>query len=194
MAGTRQRASDKAAMAARRAKAVSMSLRGHTYEQIAEKSRAENWEPRPYQSRQSVANDVKAALAASQEDMKAEAHVRIERRLAELTEQLRVAWAVVERDHYVVNQGVVVTMHGKPLLDDKPKLEALDRIDKIMSQILKITGDYAPVKKQVEVGGSGDVGTRFDDVLQRLGIGGDQGRGGDVAASGPGPAAPPAAA
>ena len=176
--------STKAARAARAAKAISLSLRHHTYDQIVEISQREGWEL-PYRAKSTVSDDVKRAMEDYARQARDEAGIRVQRRLAELGELARLCWGIINKDHILVAQGMVVRdEHDEPLLDDKPKLEAVDRLHKITMEILKITGDYAPVKKQVEVGGSGDAAGRLEDVMQLLGFGPRLGDHRDAAAAG----------
>jgi hypothetical protein len=139
----------------------------------------------------------------------ADVHVQIE--LAKLDELEAAAWKVLRAKHYVVNQGVIVYLgvsaeegqrrgwHSvdalkqeliynadgsfkEPLEDDAPVLAAIDRLLKIADHRAKLTGIYAPVKKQLEVSG----GLAVDHEINTLMAG--------LAAGGQGTLTPPAAA
>lgn len=106
-------------MQERRAKALYWSIRGRTLERIAEMSRAENWEPWPYQSRQSVHEDITAALKEKKAERNAQAGEWIENELSKLDAMEEQAWYVLESMHYVVNQGEVVYVYT----EDQPKFK-----------------------------------------------------------------------
>lgn len=86
----------------------------------------------------------------------AEAVRRLE--LARLDDALRVAVEVMRTQHLLVSQGKVVRVRRKgddgrwvwvPLLDDAPRLQAIDRIIKIMERRAKLLGLDAPTQIQV---------------------------------------------
>jgi hypothetical protein len=115
--GGRITKAEEALMQERRAKALYWSVRGRTHERIAEMSRAENWEPWPYQSRQSVYEDISAALKEAKAERNAMAGEWIENELSKLDAMEEQAWFVLESLHYVVNQGEVVYIYT----EDQPK-------------------------------------------------------------------------
>jgi len=79
--------------------------------------------------------------------------------LARLDEALRVAFEVLRTKHVVVSHGIVVRTRvvdpatGKrvtvPLIDDAPRLQAIDRIVKIAERRAKLLGLDAPTQIQV---------------------------------------------
>jgi hypothetical protein len=193
-------AAQQAMYAERRMKALRASVSGLLYPEIVRLSQEEGWEPDPYNSRQSVASDIKKALAERQKERNAQADVWVQVKLEELEALKAAAWKVLRAKHYVVNQGVIVymgvsadeeTRRGwnsvdalrqeliynedgswkEPLEDDKPVLDAIDRILKIQDQELKITGHYAPVKKQVEVSGGLEVDLEIEQLMEVLASG-----------------------
>lgn len=121
-------------IAERRAKALYYSVRGRSYETIAEISQRENWEPRPYNSRQAVHEDIKAALKARQEERNEMAGEWIQQELLKLDAMEDAAWTVLESLHYVVNQGEVVYVYPDEQPDRvkqgwaRPKLDMTTRI------------------------------------------------------------------
>lgn len=196
-----QRKSTVTALAERRAKALSLAVRKVPYERIAEISREEGWAPKPYNSRQSVFLDLKKAYEQATAERNKLAGEMLSQQIESYREAERVAWEVLARKHYVVNQGVIVRMgvpleEGKkqgwyspeglrddimydadgnfrvPLEDDKPILEALDRIIKIQQEISKLLGTYAPVKKEVAVSAGGNIDERITSLMANLVTGG----------------------
>jgi len=196
-----QRKSTVTALAERRAKALSLAVRKVPYEEIARISREENWDPKPYNNRQAVSADVHKAYEQATAERNKLAGQMLTMQIETLKEAEREAWKVLARKHYVVNQGVIVRMgvpleEGKrqgwyspeglrddimydaegnfrvPLEDDKPVLEALDRIIKIQQEISKLTGTYAPVKKEVQVSAGGNINERITALMANLVTGG----------------------
>lgn len=191
----------KALYAERAIKAMRASVSGRTLADIVRLSQKEQWEPDPYNSPQSVHKDITKALRERAAARNALADVYVQQKLEELDVLKEAAWKVLRARHYVVNQGVIVYVgvsaeDGKkrgwhsvehlrqdliknpdgsfkePLEDDKPVLEAIDRIIKLQDQELKITGGYAPVKKQLEVSGGVEVDLEIDQLVAVLGAGG----------------------
>lgn len=140
-----------AAFEERRTKAVRLASRGRTLEQIMRLSREENWEPAPYNSRQSVHADLTKAWKERAAERHAAADTYIEGELAKLDAMEEETWKVLEALHYVVNQGELVYVYpeeqpevvkrgwARPKLDDetrhaleegKRKLEREPLIDK----------------------------------------------------------------
>lgn len=184
--------------AERRTKALKLSVTGHSYEDIAAISRKEGWEPDPYNSRQAVHKDVLHALRDRQAERNESAEVYLQNELVKLDVMEEAVWKVLRAKHYVVNQGVIVYIgvsadEGKkrgwhsvdalrqdliynadgsfkePLEDDAPVLAACDRLIKIQDQRAKLTGIYAPVKKQMDVISTGGVDERIAGLLAKLG-------------------------
>jgi hypothetical protein len=69
--------------------------------------------------------------------------------LARLDEATAAAFAVLRKDHLAHSHGKVITLDGKPVLDDGPKLAAIDRIVKISERRAKLLGLDAPTQVQV---------------------------------------------
>lgn len=95
----------------RRAKALYLKVRGRSYERIAEISREEQWEPRPYESRQAVFKDVQRALEQRQKERQEQGEAYLQQELDKLDAMEEEAWRVLESLHYVVNQGEVVYVY-----------------------------------------------------------------------------------
>ncbi|HCT78900.1 MAG TPA: hypothetical protein DGT23_20535 [Micromonosporaceae bacterium] len=191
----------KASFTDRRTRALKLASTGHTYDDIARISREEDWEPRPYNSRQAVGADILKGYRArvAEHNEAADVHVQIE--LEKLDQLEAAAWKVLRARHFVVNQGVIVYMgisadegtkrgwnsvdalrqdliknedgsFKEPLEDDKPVLDAIDRLLKIADHRAKLTGIYAPVKKQLEVSGGLAVDHEINTLMASLGAGG----------------------
>lgn len=207
----KSRAAQAAIMAERRTKALRLAVTGHTYDDIAETSRREGWLPAPYNSRQSVHKDIVKGYEARTKERNEAAGVYLDMLLEELAQLKKAVWKVLRAKHYMVNQGVIVYMgvsadegtrrgwnsvdalrqdliknadgsFKEPLEDDKPVLDAVDRLLAIQKQEALLTGAYAPVKKQLEVGGALTVDHEINTLLEV------------VAAGGKGTLTPPAAA
>jgi hypothetical protein len=82
------------------------------------------------------------------------------RRLAlmRLDEYARHAREVLHNTHYVVSQGRVVRLArgGAPLEDDMPKLQALDRLLKIETQVSDLLGLKAPQRVSIDAQNLGE--------------------------------------
>ena len=100
-----------AAYAERRTKALYLSVRGRSYEKIAEISREEGWEPHPYNSRQMVHEDISIALRQRQAERNEQAGEWVQKELDKLDALEGAGWMVLESLHYVVNQGEVVYVY-----------------------------------------------------------------------------------
>src|SRR5688572_17147063 len=102
----------------RRAKALRLSVRGRSHQRIVEISQEEQWEPWPYQSIQSVSQDIQQALKHSREVRNQAAGEWVEGERLKLDALEEVGWEVMEALHLVVNQGEVVYVYE----DEMPEL------------------------------------------------------------------------
>lgn len=95
---------------------------------------------------------VQRAIARANRDSLQESKALI---LEHLDQLAQAAWAVLEADHIVVQNGKVVRMvdpatgEARPIKDSMPILQAIDRLIVIEREKIKIYGFYAP--KQVQV-------------------------------------------
>lgn len=142
----------------KRARAIELADRGYTYDEIAEEV--------GYKDRSGAYRAVQTAIAEQVREP-AEHVRRAELRRMDLA--LKAAFEVLETPHYVVNSGKIVhriveylrddsggillDSDGNPmaekleiLYDDAPKLQAIDRILKIMARRAKLLGLDAPAK------------------------------------------------
>lgn len=122
----------------RDADACRLRQRGHTYQQIADTL--------CYPDRTQARRGVERAMA----DVITEPAEEVRRfELDRLDHAYRAALAVLEREHLVVDHGKVVYHDDRPLRDDAPVLQAIDRILRIQERRAKLLGLDAPAKVQV---------------------------------------------
>lgn len=119
------------------AEAARLRSRGRSYPQIAAELGI---------SKQSAQRAVARVLAETVAEAAAEVR---QLELDRLDFILQQAIGVLEREHLVVSHGEVVRVNRKPLIDDAPVLQAIDRILAIQTRRAKLLGLDAP--KQVEV-------------------------------------------
>lgn len=201
MAGARGKRLTKAEqvlMAERRRMAMELAAQHFSYEEIMKISQRDEWKPWPYTVRQSVGDDIKAALRQADAERNAMAGVYIQAMLEEIRQMKIKLWNVMRAKHYVVNQGVIVYMgissedgqkrgwnsvnalrddliknpdgsFKEPLEDDKPVIECCLALDKLQDKEAKLLGLYAPVKKQIDVMSGGNIDDRIKQVLGELG-------------------------
>lgn len=134
--------------AQRDAQAARLRAQGLTYPAIAAEL--------GYRDKQAARYAVERALVDTVSEPAAEVR---QLELARLDEALRVAFQVMYTKHLVVSNGLVVRVRainpdtGKrqsvPLIDDGPKLAAIDRIVKISERRAKLLGLDAPTKIEV---------------------------------------------
>lgn len=134
----------------RRAKLIELRAKGHTWQACADQL--------GYSSRSHACVDYGRAL----DQVKAELTLNIEQYRQAQYENLQalrtVACEIMERDHLIVQGGKIVRHDnpddpealGPPILDDGPRLAAIDRIAKIDAQIAALLGLNAPTKVEAE--------------------------------------------
>lgn len=90
------------------------------------------------------------------------------RELASLDKAQRVADAVMDRDHVAHSNGRVVKLEDEvtgeltTVIDDGPKLAAIDRVVKISESRRKLLGEDAPSKVEQTMGGTVEYVIRVD--------------------------------
>lgn len=128
--------------AQRRARALALKVAGVDYETIAQQL--------GYASRGAAYTDIDRALLQRKRDLAEGADLAAALELERLDAMERAGWAVVRRRHVLVSQGRVMTDDdGRPMLDDGPTLEAIDRLLKIQVRRAKLRGLDAPTKHEV---------------------------------------------
>lgn len=125
-----------------------MRIAGATWEHIAAAL--------GYASRGAACTDVTRALQAAQAETNLAADEWRQLSLARLEQAHQVAAGVMARDHVLVSHGRIVREgvpaldengqpviregHGAPLLDDGPRLAAVDRVVKVSESLRKLLG------------------------------------------------------
>jgi hypothetical protein len=132
--------------AERDAAACRLRTEGRTYDQIAQQL--------GFADRSNARDAVERALKATVQEP-ADQVRQLE--LARLDALWAAAWAVLEREHVVVNSGEIVIdtregADGQPLLDDAPVLKAVQTLLKVAERRAKLLGLDAPTK--IEQGGT----------------------------------------
>ncbi|MFC6090725.1 hypothetical protein [Saccharothrix lopnurensis] len=157
----RRRTATRVQVARRRAEAVQLRVAGATWEEIAARL--------GYASRGAACTDVTRALAEAQAELNLAVSEWRQLHLARLEAAHRVAAEVMARDHVHVSHGRIVREgvpaiddqgqaviregHGSPVLDDGPKLAAIDRVVKVSESVRKLLGHDAQTKLDASVSG-----------------------------------------
>jgi hypothetical protein len=125
--------------AQRDAEAARLRERGHTYRQIAAEL--------GYADAGEAHHAVNRAFAAIPAEGVAELRAQM---LAQLDYLTREAIKVLEARHVTVSNGKVVTLHGEPVVDDAPALQAIDRLLRIQERKADLVpGLKAPKRMEV---------------------------------------------
>lgn len=146
------RAAQQAERAARRERAVRLSISGMTYDRIAVEL--------GYASKQAAHKDVKAALAEAlkRQDLAVD-ELRIKHTLL-LDEALRVAHRIMNEQHLAHSAGRLVQREVEQpdgsvelvdVVDNGPNLAAADRLIKISESQRKLWGIDAPTKTEATI-------------------------------------------
>lgn len=143
--------------AAKRAKAARLRAKGWSYQRIADEV--------GYESKGSAWNAVKQVLDETVREAGDELRQLERDRLDRMSE---AAWEVLERQHVVVSNGRVVDLHGAPLPDDAPVLQAIDRLLKISESRRKLEGLDAPSRVSVDAAQLGDEISQIFDRIAGL--------------------------
>lgn len=57
-----------------------------------------------------------------------------------------MARAIAHKDHYAHSHGQLIYKDGEPMVDDGPKLNAMDRMQRALGELAKLAGAHAAVK------------------------------------------------
>ena len=76
---------------------------------------------------------------------------------------------VLLANHVKVDHGKLIMVDGSPLIDDKPVLEAADRLFKVWDQRAKLTGSYAPTEVKVEHNVQSDLDREIEQLMAGMG-------------------------
>lgn len=127
--------------ARRDAQAAELRAQGRTYQQITDEL--------GYADRGNAHRAVRRAL---RDIVKGPAEKLIQQEAARLDTLYEEALAVLERDHLTVSHGrIIYGDDGQPILDDGPKLAAIDRLVKIRESYRRLFGLDAAVKVDARV-------------------------------------------
>lgn len=158
---------ERAATAARRAKLIEYRRRRRPYESF--------YKELGYSSANAASRDFSRALAETLAEYRASTEVYREEKLQQLDHLGGIANEIIETRHYVVTPGgklVCDPVTGEPLLDDGPRLAAMDRLVKITALEAKLQGAYAPEK--IEVLSLNDLDREEARLRGLLGVGDDE--------------------
>jgi hypothetical protein len=149
---------------ARCAQAAALRAQGRTFQQIADQlgwaNKGEAW---------------RAVQAAREAVLHGPAEDLIRTEAAQLDELYVEALDVLSRDHLMVSHGKVICGDdGNPLLDDGPKLAAIDRLVKVRESYRKLLGLDAPSRVSVD---AEKLGAEIGDLLNTIGGNGDDSTG-----------------
>ena len=94
-------------------------------------------------------DDYAAAVKDRHAQLDAQRDTAISIETAKLDALEQAAWEVLRREHITVQHGKVVRINRKPLVDDAPVLQAIDRLLKIAERRARLRGLDAPTKVDV---------------------------------------------
>lgn len=163
--------------AERDAKAARLRAQGLTYEQIAREL--------DFADRSNARHAVERALKATVEEPAAEVRQRELERLDELWQR---AWKVLDTDHLTISHGRIIRRKigvekfddgiekldadGNPIpiyedvIDDGPKLQAIDRLLKIQARRAALLGLDTPVRADVTIHQVDPMDTALAEILR----------------------------
>lgn len=144
--------------ARRDAEACELRARGASYQQIADRL--------GYGDRSLAYRAVQRALTAVVvEDVEMLRTLECER----LDEMTRHAWAVMADEHVLVDHGHVVHgPDGKPLIDWRPTLRAVDTLLKVSERRSRLLGLDAPARTRVQVVSESDVDAAIAELSAEI--------------------------
>lgn len=119
----------------RDAEACRMYVGGKTYQQIADEL--------GYGGRQNAQRAVQKILMETAKQPADELRALLRARQEEIYVMAR---EIALKDHYAHGNGKLVYKDGEPLIDDGPKLNAMDRMGRATAEVSKLVGAYSPQK------------------------------------------------
>jgi predicted transcriptional regulator len=119
----------------RDAEACRMYVAGKTYQEIADEL--------GYGSRGTAHTAVQKILMETAKQPADEVRSLLRARNEEIYAMAR---EIALRNHYAHGNGKLVYKDGEPLLDDGPKLNAMDRMQRALTELAKLAGAHAAVK------------------------------------------------
>lgn len=130
-----------AQIAERRNQAIERRIKGESWAMIAEAL--------GYGDAATACKDFTRAMEQRRQELAENVETLRQTELARLDALTAVAWAVMERDHVSVSHGKIVRDEdGEPLLDDGPRLAAIDRLVRIAERRARFEGWDSPVRVQ----------------------------------------------
>jgi hypothetical protein len=139
----RPRTEERAAIAERRARVLAMRIEQRPYAEIAVILGVPEHTAR---------KDYTLALEQRKTEVDEQAHLIVSLELSKLDALEHAAWQVLRTRHILAQQGkIVCDSDGRPLEDDAPTLQAIDRILKIAERRARLRGHDAPLRAKVEV-------------------------------------------
>ena len=124
----------------RDAEAAKLRVRGHTYQQIADRL--------GFASPGAAHDAVSRSLA---ESVRLPLEQQRELALNQLDQLACAAWNIVQERHCVVSAGKVMSLDGEPLSDPRPVLDAVAVLVRIEERKARLLGLDAPRRSAVEV-------------------------------------------
>lgn len=103
-----------------------------------------------YADKAAACKDVTRAYEANLALMHDTVDVAKQAELDELDAMAREAWKVLRTEHLRVAEGKVIHYKRRPLLDDGPVLQALDRLLKVAQRRAALLGLDAPTKVETD--------------------------------------------
>ncbi|HEV7979833.1 hypothetical protein [Amycolatopsis sp.] len=155
---TKPDAAEQIEVARRRAEAIKLRSQGLTWQQVADEL--------GYASRGAACTDVTRALEIEREELAITVDMHRTVQIECLDAFTRAAWKVLKADHVTVSHGKVV-LHpetGKPLLDDGPKLAAIDRLLRIEERRARLLGLDVSVKQALDLSGTVQLNYQINGV------------------------------
>lgn len=141
--------------AARDARAAELWGQGYTYREICAELDIKSSSNAYYAVRRALNSITKPAA----EDAR-------QRRAAELDHLAEEARAILARQHVTVSHGrIILDDDGQPLLDDGPKLAAIDRLLRINESQRKLNGEDAPTRISID---AEHLGQEIGELLNAL--------------------------
>lgn len=132
---------ERAMIAERRARVLAMRIEQVPYADIARQLGVSEYV---------AEKDYQRAVEARGAALDAQRDLAIAAEMAKLDALERAAWEVLRREHITVQHGKVVRINRKPLIDDAPVLQAIDRLLKIAERRARLRGLDAPTKVEVD--------------------------------------------
>jgi hypothetical protein len=132
-------------VAQRRDKAVQMRIEGKTWREVADALGIGT----PQQAEREVARALEQANKRLDQSV---GHLR-RTEAARLDDLIRKTYAILTKDHLLVQGGkVVLDADGDPMHDDGPKLKAIETIRRLSESRRKLFGLDAPEQHQIAIG------------------------------------------